>query len=456
MLFKNILLNFLFLNFLGPLPTSFSDVGEDMVTLSSLKNTADAQYYLEEESGLFLNQDLYITIRKGDTLSSVLRNAEIPGGDVDRIINAISFYYAPGQLKVGQEIFVKYNHRTEEPYNKVLLYLLLNVDHEKAVEVSLQQRDGENIYFSRLIERPLTKTYAYRSARINDSFYSTAKKLGLNLDAFFEVLQAYDYLIDFQRDIHPDTTFEVVYEAYYHEDGEFSHNGKIVYASFNINGSKIPVFLYPHGPSKMPQYFTDDGISAVKALLKNPVKRARISSHFGRRMHPILNYERKHQGIDFAAPHGTPIYSVGDGKITFMGKRGGYGNYIIVRHNNRHSSAYAHLSRFAQGLQVGQYVRQKQIIGHVGHTGSATGDHLHFEIIENGQRVNPAGIKTAPSIMLSGAELEKFKRFKTQILGVKDDQRIAVKETSNQDGDNSYVSPDGLYGTKDATRTLRN
>src|SRR5690606_35713632 len=137
-------------------------------------------------------------------------------------------------------------------------------------------------------------------------------------------------------------------------------------------------------------FFDANGLSARRGLLRTPIDGARISSNFGMRRHPIKGYTRMHQGTDFAAPTGTPIYAAGDGVVEKAGRNGGYGNYIKIRDGNGYGTAYAHLSRFAKGLKAGSRVTQGDVIGYVGSTGASTGPHLHYEVHVNGKQVNPA------------------------------------------------------------------
>jgi murein DD-endopeptidase MepM/ murein hydrolase activator NlpD len=147
-----------------------------------------------------------------------------------------------------------------------------------------------------------------------------------------------------------------------------------------------------------------------RALLRTPLDAARISSGFGMRRHPILGYSRMHQGVDFAAPTGTPVYAAGEGRIAFAGRRGGYGTTIIVNHTGGMSTLYAHLSSIQRGLRPGSAVRQGQVIGRVGSTGMSTGPHLHFEVRRNDRPLNPAVAQVMPPSRLAGAELASFQR----------------------------------------------
>jgi len=163
------------------------------------------------------------------------------------------------------------------------------------------------------------------------------------------------------------------------------------------------------------EYFTPEGKSVRKALLRTPIDRARISSHFGMRKHPIYGFSRMHTGVDFAAPRGTPVFAAGDGKIEYMGRNGGYGNYVRIRHNGSFQTAYGHMKGFARHLGAGHRVEQGDVIGYVGSTGVSTGPHLHYEIIQNGQKINPLELKLPSGIKLTGRELARFQAHREKV-----------------------------------------
>ena len=144
--------------------------------------------------------------------------------------------------------------------------------------------------------------------------------------------------------------------------------------------------------------------------MRTPINGARLSSGYGMRMHPILGYNKKHLGLDFAAPMGTPIFAAGDGTITRIGRAGNYGKYIRIRHNGTYSTGYAHLSGYAKGMKRGKRVRQGQVIGYVGSTGMSTGPHLHYEVMQGNKRINPMKLKLPTGRKLKGAELAAFQQ----------------------------------------------
>ncbi len=162
-------------------------------------------------------------------------------------------------------------------------------------------------------------------------------------------------------------------------------------------------------------YYSQDGKSIEKALMKTPINGARLSSSFGLRKHPILGYNKLHQGTDFAAPKGTPIMASGSGTIEMASWNGAYGKYVRIRHNSTYKTAYAHLSRFGKNIRRGAKVQQGQIIGYVGSTGRSTGPHLHYEVLVQNKRVNSQRLKLPSGKNLVGKEKQIFENTKEQI-----------------------------------------
>ena len=146
--------------------------------------------------------------------------------------------------------------------------------------------------------------------------------------------------------------------------------------------------------------------------MRTPIDGARLSSTFGKRKHPILGYTRMHKGVDFAAPRGTPVYAAGHGTVVYAGRKGGYGNYIKLRHNGTYETAYAHLKGFARGVSKGKRVEQGQVIGYVGTTGRSTGPHLHYEVMMSNNQVNPLRVRMPSGKTLKGKYLARFKAFR--------------------------------------------
>ncbi len=222
-----------------------------------------------------------------------------------------------------------------------------------------------------------------------------------------ELMRAFSYDVDFQREIQPGDKFDLVYEAFYDNEGRMAKTGNILVASLSLSGT--PLSLYSFTPSSgFTDFFDEKGQAVRKALLRTPVDGARLSSGFGVRKHPILGYNKMHKGLDFAAPSGTPIYAAGDGVIERIGRNGGYGKYIRIRHHSGYKTAYAHMKGYGKGVKKGKRVKQGQIIGYVGTTGRSTGPHLHYEVLVNNKQVNPRKIKLPAGEKLKKQDLKNF------------------------------------------------
>jgi len=276
-------------------------------------------------------------------------------------------------------------------------------------------RRNQSGNFSASVEKKRFSTQlSYKEGVIRHSLFVAGKRSKVPNSILAELIRAYSWDIDFQRDIHPGDSFEVFYERFNDEDGNPVYAGEIKYAVLKTNGRTLKIYRYTTKDGTS-DYFNEKGKSARKALLRTPIDGARLSSGFGRRRHPILGYNKMHRGVDFAAPRGTPIYAAGDGVIKRIGWNGGYGRYIRIRHNRRHSTAYAHLYRFARGLKRGKRVRQGQVIGYVGTSGRSTGPHLHYEILRANRQVNPMRIRMPSGRQLARSDLARFKTAKTFI-----------------------------------------
>ena len=264
--------------------------------------------------------------------------------------------------------------------------------------------------------KELTEKIHRAGATIDSSLYLAAMQAGIPADVVVQMIHMFSYEVDFQRDLKPGNSFEVLYSYYYTPDGQAAKQGDIQYAAMKIGGRTIALYRFdPKGPDG-PDYFDANGQSAKSMLMKTPVDGARITSGFGMRFHPVLGYSRMHKGIDFGVPVGTPVMAAGSGTVVFEGYGNGYGNFLKIDNGNGYGTGYAHLSRFAPGIHKGSHVRQGQIVAYSGNTGLTTGPHLHYEIYVNGTQVNPANVKVAKGMRLTGKELVAFKADRAHIL----------------------------------------
>ncbi|MGH1422772.1 MAG: M23 family metallopeptidase [Hyphomonas sp.] len=280
----------------------------------------------------------------------------------------------------------------------------------------------------------LTPSYTRIATTIETSIYDAARQLGAGDQQVVDFASAFAYDIDFQREIHPGDTFEIVYETLVDERGTPVKTGNVVYAE--LDGKALSRGFYHFTPSDdgVSDYFDTSGESATKFLMKTPINGARLSSSFGKRRHPISGYTRLHKGTDFAAPRGTPIYAAGHGTIERANRYGGYGKYIRIRHANGYKTAYAHMRGFKRGIRKGKRVRQGDVIGYVGSTGASTGPHLHYEVYIKGKPVNAMKLKLPTGRKLAGSPeiMEEFSSRKAEIDAIRYENGLEISTASLQ------------------------
>lgn len=356
-----------------------------------------------------------LQISNGDTLASILGKAGVQRDEKFKVINTLKDVYDLKKLNIGKTVEITFDNLTNKGGEALeenrLQSLRINIDRHKDLEI---YRTHTNDFAVNTINIPLKKYVVRVKGLIESSFISTATNLGVPHAAIIELVKAYSYDIDFQREIKSGNEIDIIYEKYYKENGQYSHDGSIVFASLALKDRKVNLYRYVNKYKEI-EYLTDSGRSVKKDLLRTPINAARISSGFGMRKHPILGYSKLHTGVDFAAPIGTPVFSAGNGTVVEIGHKGSYGNYIKVKHNNSYSTAYAHLSRFKKGLKRGMRVKQGEIIAYVGTTGRSTGPHLHYEVLLNNKHVNPLSVKLTPGVKLAGEDLNKFNQLKARI-----------------------------------------
>ena len=249
---------------------------------------------------------------------------------------------------------------------------------------------------------------AVAEGTIEDNLYNSALANHIDPALILELADIFAWDINFFTDIRPGDHYRFIYEKIY-IDGKFVRNGRILAAEFINQGRRYEAFFFQTEDGHA-DYYDENGKSLRKAFLKAPLRYKRISSYFSyHRRHPILGIVRPHLGIDYAAPIGTPVEAVADGRIVYIGWRGGYGKFIKIQHNHIYASTYGHLSRFAKGLRRGSWVKQGQVIGYVGMTGLATGPHLDFRFIKNGRFINYLKFKSPSGRPLSRKYLPLFK-----------------------------------------------
>jgi murein DD-endopeptidase MepM/ murein hydrolase activator NlpD len=351
-----------------------------------------------------------LTIKDGDTLASILSRIGIPSTQAHEAIEALTKVFNPKDLKADQEVYVVYdNQPSGDAYDLKFLRLRADIDHD--IELV---RTGGGLFQATKYKKELKHEYTDIKGDIQTSLYGDGLKAGASPKMLTDMIKAFSYDVDFQRDIQPGTEFSLFYDTYKDEESDLERPGELLYAKLVLEDKPYELYRF-QPPGGVPGYYTPQGEAVKKDLLRTPIDGARINSGFGNRKHPIKGYTKMHKGVDFGAPTGTPIMAAGDGVVERCNKHGGYGNYVCIRHNGNTKTAYAHLSRYAKGMNAGKKVRQGEIIGYVGATGQTTGPHLHFELLQNGKHVNPQKVTQLPTTKLTGKALSDFKVFMTKI-----------------------------------------
>ena len=322
-----------------------------------------------------------LTVRRGDTLDRIFRKNSLNLGHLAAIVELQGASKHLRMLRPGDKFEIRH-----EDGDLVRLYRELDLTSALVVE------KGDSGFSAEIVERPIELRRRQAYGRIQSSLFESATAAGLPDKLIMNLAGIFAWDVDFVLDIRSNDDYYILYEEIY-QNGEFVTAGEIIAAEFNNNGRTFQAVRFVDRDGRS-DYYTPDGHSVRKAFVRAPVDFTRISSSFNpRRRHPVLNTIRAHRGVDYAAPKGTPIKAAGDGKIIFRGRKGGYGNAVILQHGGNITTLYAHMSRFAQSAGVGSRVRQGQTIGYVGSTGLATAAHLHYEYRLNGVHRNPRTVK---------------------------------------------------------------
>lgn len=381
-----------------------------------------------------------LKIKSGQTVAGVLQTAGVDGDEARRIVKVLGEHIDLRKVKAGQTIKARFEdvlmpvvaqatpsdaesavlddatadvasaiepaagEEADMSLQKSLTEITMVIDPIKSVYV---QKNGDS-YKAEIKEKEVVKRTYAGTTEIQTSLYGSAARSGIPSQIIGKMIRMYSFSVDFQRDIRRDDKIEILYDVYETEDGDAVRYGDILYANLSVSGKNIPLYRYEQSEGRA-GYYDKDGKSIKKTLMRTPVDGARMSSGFGMRKHPVLGYNKMHKGVDFAAPIGTPIYAAGDGVLEEVGRKGAYGNYIRVRHTSSLKTAYAHMHKFAKGMRKGTRVQQGEVIGYVGSTGRSTGPHLHFEVVLNGQQVNPNRVDLPMGDALKGKEMDKFK-----------------------------------------------
>ncbi len=339
-----------------------------------------------------------VIVRRNDTLDAIFRKLELSLADLANL-RAISGARAfIDRLVPGEAL-----HLTRR--NGELLTLERNLSLTERLKVT-RAADG---FRADVSARPIEARVVVAHGTIDSSLFDAAQSAGMQDQTVLQLAQIFGWDIDFALDLRPGDEFTVSYQRLY-QHGEYLQDGPILAASFTNQGREVRAVRY-RAPDGAERYYSPDGRSMQKAFLRAPLEFRRVSSGFSRaRYHPILDLVRAHQGVDYAAPTGTPVRAAGDGRIRFRGVRGGYGNLVEIDHGGGIVTVYGHLSRFAPTARVGTRVQQGQTIAYVGMTGLATGPHLHYEYRLNGRYLDPQHVKLPDATPLDPSLAADFQR----------------------------------------------
>ena len=370
--------------------------------------TDEDPIHIEEklEIDFTLVQKYYL--QEGETFTGALKQADLQDDEINDVVNIISKKIDLRKLKVGT-LIETYTKTIND--KKIINEIIIYPDIEKKIYV----KKVNNKFVAGEDKKKLFSKLKLYEVEIHNSIYESLKKIDTPDEIIMEFVQLYSFDIDFQRDIRKGNKIKIFFEIYTDSQNNYIKSGNINFSEIILDDESYELYRFQSEGDEFVEYFNSDGKSATKALMKTPINGARLSSGFGMRKHPILGYNKKHQGVDFAAPTGTPIMAAGTGHIEFVGNNGGAGKYIRIKHLNGYKTSYSHLSKYASGIQKNIKVRQGQVIGYVGNTGLSTGPHLHYEVIFNGKRINPMKMKLPSGKQLKDKNLEIFLAEKERI-----------------------------------------
>lgn len=340
-------------------------------------------------------------IKAGETISQVLGGAGVTADQIDEWVRATNAVYNLNRIYVGQEVSL-----LVDTQSSTLRHMAIEID---SVHRLVAEREDSRVV-ARRQPLPLDRHVRVRGGTIRTNLYAAGLAAGVPEDIISDIADLFGWELNLSKDLQPGASFRVIYEELLRTDGSLSISTKLLAAEITNRGRTHEVFHFTGSNGKDAGYYTRDGESLGSTFLRYPVAFHRITSGFtSRRFHPVLKRPVPHNGVDFAAPHGTPVKAIADGIVREARWSGGNGRFVRIRHGAIYESGYAHLSRFASGVRAGARVEKGQVIGYVGATGLATGPHLHFAMYRNGTYINPLTTQLPRAKALSGAALTAFR-----------------------------------------------
>lgn len=354
-----------------------------------------------------------LTVEKGDTFISMLTKEGLSYEDAHNIYVAFKKVYNPAKIRIGQKFLISgiYDNKLKKLTSIDSIVLQAN-----NIERFILTKNERGDFVAHSEKEELIAEVNSATGSISGSLSQSMNKQGVPNKIINEFIKIFSYSVDFRRDVRKGDRFEIIFENNITKDGKIASYGDILYAGLILRNDKVSLYRFKDSKGGV-DYYTEKGYAMKKTLHRKPLafQNARISSPFGKRKHPILKRWIVHWGVDYAAPKGTKIFAGGDGVVQVAKYNGSYGNYVKIRHNSEYSTAYGHMWKIAKGIRPGVRVKQGQVIGYVGSTGRSTGPHLHYEVVQNGKRVNPIKIKASTGNNLAGKDLKTFKKMVSDI-----------------------------------------
>ena len=373
--------------------------GDDAAALQS-----EAFAQAEAQPGFARPEQIRMMIGPGETFQQAVQRLGVAPAEAQQAVRALGGAFDTVNIKAGLAFEAAVAHPRDRRGPVRLIGLSLRTGPASAITLS---RTFDGALRLHEMEEKVRSETTVAEGKMSDSLYASALAAGATPELTAEVAKLFAHKLDFSRDIHPGDEFRLVFNRQVTDSGRTVQAGDLLYAEIGAQGETTRFYRFKPDGAAEAQFFDELGKNIRGFLLRTPVDGARISSGFGLRLHPILGYTRMHQGVDFAAPVGTPVYAAGDGVVEETRWAGGYGRWLKIRHTGQWETGYGHLSGWA--VRPGQKVRQGQVVAYVGSTGESTGPHLHYEVIMSGQKINPKGAKVPQGTILEGRQLAQFK-----------------------------------------------
>ena len=367
-----------------------------------------------------------ITVVPGDTLSGILNRNGLKSEEMRQLMTNEVVKQHLSNIDVGQVLeLTQYS-------NGNFMSLTTRAGDDTRVNI-LSTSKGFDI---NVIDLPIERKRTVSSGRIDQSLYIAAEEADLKQSTIMELANIFQWELDFARDIREGDQFSLVYDRLYRE-GEYIGDGDILAAEFMRGGKTYQAIRFTTDEGET-GYFSPDGKSKRRTFMRHPVDVVRITSKFNpERLHPVLHQLRAHRGVDYGSPHGSPIYATADGIVVFAGEKNAYGNTVILKHGEKFSTLYAHMSKISSKSKVGERVSQGDVIGYVGNSGRVTGTHLHYEFRVNGKQIDPLIVELPAAAPLEGKYLGRLAALADEMSQLMDGSLDSIEEQVATAGDDN-------------------